>query len=42
MRNHKAKAIAREFKTQATILGTFVASFWMIEIIDVRLVEVVK
>jgi membrane associated rhomboid family serine protease len=27
-------AIAREFKTQATILGSLVASFWMVEILD--------
>lgn len=27
-------AIARELKTQATILGSFVATFWVIEIID--------
>jgi membrane associated rhomboid family serine protease len=27
-------AIARELKTQATILGSFVATFWAVEIID--------
>jgi membrane associated rhomboid family serine protease len=30
----KKNVIARELKTQATILGTFVAIFWVVEIID--------
>ena len=40
MKNQKVNTIARELKTQATILGLFVATFWIVEIIDVRLVEV--
>ncbi|MBO1351757.1 MAG: rhomboid family intramembrane serine protease [Hormoscilla sp. GUM202] len=34
MSNSGTKAIARELKTQATILGGLVAIFWIVEIID--------
>lgn len=34
MSSKEAKAIARELKTQATILGGFVALIWTVEIVD--------
>ncbi|HEY9810319.1 MAG TPA: rhomboid family intramembrane serine protease [Halomicronema sp.] len=37
MSNGEFKALVGEFKTQAFILGALVASFWLIEIIDVFL-----
>lgn len=33
-RETETKALARELKTQATILGGFVAIFWVLEIVD--------
>jgi len=38
MKNRQAGAIAREIQTQIMILGTFLAIFWGVETIDVRLV----
>ncbi|HIK27854.1 MAG: rhomboid family intramembrane serine protease [Oscillatoriaceae bacterium SKW80] len=35
MSNEDVKALARELKTQAFILGGFIATFWILEIIDV-------
>ncbi|PSO91593.1 MAG: rhomboid family intramembrane serine protease [Cyanobacteria bacterium QS_6_48_18] len=34
MRNQEAKLLAQELKTQAYILGGFVAIFWIVEIVD--------
>lgn len=34
MSNEDVKAIARELKTQAFILGGFIATFWIVEIVD--------
>lgn len=34
MSNQEAKLLARELKTQATILGVFVAIFWIVELVD--------
>lgn len=38
MKNRPANAIATEIKTQIAILGIFLAIFWGVETIDVRLV----
>lgn len=38
MKNRQAGTIAREIQTQIMILSTFLAIFWGVETIDVRLV----
>jgi membrane associated rhomboid family serine protease len=39
MSSQETKAIAREFKTQIKILGGFVAVFWILEIIDIVVLQ---
>jgi hypothetical protein len=35
--HQETKALARELKTQGTILGGFVATIWVLEVVDIFL-----